>query len=65
VPPNNPNRNAPAFQPNSSGSPIPPNAAVPADVEPTTINVPPNVPYPANVTPPPTNRPAMNPLPPP
>jgi hypothetical protein len=58
IPPNDPNRNAPAFQPNSSGSPISPNAAVPAGVAPPATNQPPNdMAPPPNPVMPPANPP--------
>jgi hypothetical protein len=54
VPPNNPNRNSPAYQPNSSGYPMSPNAAVPAGAAPASTNSPPNdlAPQPHPVVPP-------------
>jgi hypothetical protein len=54
VPSNNLNRNSPAYQPNSPGYPMSPNAAVPAGVTPTPTNAPPNdlVPQPRPVLPP-------------
>jgi hypothetical protein len=71
VPPNDPNKNAPAYQPiiapltNNPPAPLAPTGPLPQNNLATNTNLPPNVPYPPNVAPPPTNRPAMNSSPPP
>jgi hypothetical protein len=68
---NDPYKNSPAYQSNSSvltnypPAPTAPTGPVPQNNSAVNQNMPPNVPYPANVAPPPTNRPAVNPLPPP